>query len=356
LGDINRLIGNSGEAAQEYADAITRFTGLAKDYPKEPEFRQALGYCHNWLGETIRQAVNSGVDSSASSPLLAEKEYTEAIRLQEQLHESDPGNPTYQQELARTYYNRGIVRFQMNLADGVRSDFSKAMGLLEPLVKAGRVTPQSSADPDPAQDLARVYNNYAIVVGHASQRAEAEAYYEKAIQLSEQLIRKNPENREYKAELAQYCDNESRMLTVIGNQSLAEIRSERALELVDELAAPSPSLSIKRAQYLQFRSQLLEAQKPNEAKALTDRAFEVLKQVDLSSTKSSQYSALYMNIGANYIEIAQEYLRLNKITDARETVAGLTDVMPHLSQEDRTALGPPYQRLQKELLEQRAHP
>ena len=39
----------------------------------------------------------------------------------------------YQQELARTYYNRGIIRFREKDAQGVQSDFRRAIELLEPL-------------------------------------------------------------------------------------------------------------------------------------------------------------------------------------------------------------------------------
>jgi tetratricopeptide (TPR) repeat protein len=356
LGDINRLIGNTKEAVQEYTNAIARFTELAKNYPKEAKFRQALAYSHNWLGETIRQSLSNDPHFSRSALSQAEEEYIEAIRLQEELHSGDPGNPTYQQELARTYYNRGIIHFQRDDSEGARSDFSKAIKLLEPLIAIARTPMHGVKTPDPAQDLARVYNNYAIVVGHAGQYDAAETYYEKAIHLSELLIQTNPSNREYKAELAQYSANEARMLVDTDKQPLAALRSQRALELVDQLAAPSPAISIKRAQSLQLRSQLLQAQKPNEAKALTDEAFAILKQVDRSDQKVGQYSALYMNIGANYLELAQDYLRGNKTTDASEALASLTDVMPHLSQDDRAVLDAPYKKLQKELLKQRAHP
>ena len=86
----------------------------------------------------------------------------------------------------------------------------------------------TSENPDPAQDLARVYNNYAIVVSSTGQTTEAQDFYEKAIALAEQLVQKRPENREYKVELAQYCSNEARMLADADELQLAETRS-RAL-------------------------------------------------------------------------------------------------------------------------------
>ena len=54
LGDINRLLEKHEGAIQEYNQAISRFESLAKDYPGKTEYRQALAYAHNWLGETLR--------------------------------------------------------------------------------------------------------------------------------------------------------------------------------------------------------------------------------------------------------------------------------------------------------------
>jgi tetratricopeptide (TPR) repeat protein/energy-coupling factor transporter ATP-binding protein EcfA2 len=354
LGDINRLLGNTQKAVQQYTDAINRFSQLADDNPANPEFKQALGYCHNWLGEAIRQAVENNASSGLYSPSQAEKEYSEAIDLQERLHNSDQANAIYQQELARTYYNRGIVRFDIHETDTARSDLSKSILLLEPLVAKARTPEPDSTTPDPAQDLARVYNDYAIVLGHAGKHDETETYYEKAIQLLEEQVRKDPSNREYKAELAQYDENEARMLVDTNKQQLAELRSQRALELLNELAAPSSTLSIKRAQALELRSQLLETQKPNDALVFADQAYAILQQIDQGPGTKDRYSALYMNIAANYLEIAQNYLRMNDRTSASRVLASFTEVVPHLSQDDRTTFDPLYQKLQRELLRPRA--
>ena len=268
LGDIDRLTGRYNEAAQEYSEAITRLTVLATQYPSQPDIRQALAYSHNWLGETIRVALEDNPSFETYSLADAEKEYSEAIRLQEDLHNLEPGNAVYQQELARTYYNRGIIHFRMNEAHGVQLDFRRATDLLEPLGSRSSTAVGADANPDPAQDLARVYNDHAFVASSAGQTAEAQSLYEKAVALAEQLVKKKPENREYKMELAQYCNNEARMLAAADQLQLAEIRSQRALELVEQLAAPTPTLSTRMAENLQLRGELLQSQNPGEAKAL----------------------------------------------------------------------------------------
>lgn len=351
LGDINRLMGRHQEASLEYNESIARFEALAKQYPTQSEFRQALAYSHNWLGETIRDALDKRSSSISNSPADAEKEYSEAIRLQEELHKQLPTNALYQQELARTYYNRGIIRYRMHDGEGMNSDFRKAIELLEPLVPGTQAAVDTSENPDPAQDLARVYNNYANVVSKTGQTTEAKDFYEKAIVLAEQLVKNKPENREYKLELWLYCSNEAVMLVDADDPSLAEVRSQRALGLIEELAAPTASLSIKMVQSLQLRAELLRAEDPNGARTLTDEAFDLLKKVDANTPNDIvPFSTLYMDIGANYLELAQDDLQRGNRTDARTALANLTEILPHLSSDDKQPLIEPYQRLERKLL------
>jgi tetratricopeptide (TPR) repeat protein len=349
LGDINRLMGKDGEAVQEYNKSIAQFAALAKQYPAQNEFRQALAYSHNWLGETVRDALGKRLDLALSSS-DSEKEYSEAIRLQEELRKQEPTNALYQQELARTYYNRGIIRYDMHAGDGMRSDFRKAIELLEPLISNTQASADTSENPDPAQDLARVYNDYANVVSNTGQTTEAQDFYEKAIVLAEQLVQKRPENREYKVELAQYCSNEARMLADAGETRLTEARSQRALALIEELTEPTPSLSIKMVQALQLRGQLLGPHDPGVAKTLTNQAFDLLQKVaEDAANNAASLSALYMNIGTNYLELAQDDLERGDRVGARIAFAHLTAILPHLSSDDKQILIKPYQNLQGKL-------
>lgn len=351
LGDINRLMGHDNQAVKEYTQSIADYAALAKQYPTQSEFRESLAYSHNWLGETLRDMLDRKPQLDPKQAADAENEYTQAIALQEDLHKQQPTNALYQQELARTYYNRGIIRYRTRNSSGMESDFQSAIALLEPLLSAPPNTADSSDNPDPAQDLARVYNNHAIAVssspGHTT---EAQSFYEKAIALAEQLVQKQPENREYKVELAQYYSNEATMLAASNQPALAEARSESALSLMQDLARPAPSFSIKMVHAFQLRGQLVRPQDPTQAKALTDQAFELLKKVDKSTTTgAAPYSALYMNIGVNYLELAQEDLQHRNRTDAKATLANLTEILPRLSANDKQILTKPYQQLEAKL-------
>jgi hypothetical protein len=352
LGDINRLMGRHQEASGEYNESIAQFAALAEQYPSQGEFKQALAYSHNWLGETIRDALDKRSSALSNSSADAEKEYSEAIRLQEDLHKEQPLNALYQQELARTYYNRGIIRNRMHDSEGMNFDFRKAIELLEPLVPSTQVAVDASENPDPAQDLARVYNDYANVLNKTDQITPAQNFYEKAIVLAEQLVKKKPENREYKLELALYCGNEARMLADADQPGLSERRSLRALGLIQDLVEPTPSLSIEMVRALQLRGQLLRSQDPSQAKALTDQAFALLKKVNTNpANNTATFSALYMNIGSNYLELAHDDFQRGDRTDARAMLTNLTDIFPHLTSDDEQNLIEPYQTLVRKLFE-----
>ena len=254
LGDINRLLEKPEKAMQEYNQAISGFESLASDNPGKIEYRRALAYAHNWLGETLRTALERGRLGSFSRA-DAEKQYDAALALQQQIHDQEPANSTYQQELARTYYNRGILSDDGGDLNQAEADFRKAVGLLEPL--AGKNVTQS-ASPPPAQDLARVYHNLALLLGNEGRTPEAVQFSERAIGILEGLSKKEPGNREYKMELGQFCLAMANLLVDENRLDLAKQRNQQALALFNELAKPPTSLRIqldgarKLQDYLQY--------------------------------------------------------------------------------------------------------
>ena len=126
LGDIDRIQGKLPDAESLYNKAIVQYVSLAKDYSANAEYREGLGYVYNFLGETLRVQPARASD--------AEKAYDNALQVQQPLAGATPGNPQYQQELARTYYNRGILRYATQSLGDSESDFNQAIQLLSPLV------------------------------------------------------------------------------------------------------------------------------------------------------------------------------------------------------------------------------
>ena len=190
LGHINRLLEKRDDAAGEYQQAITGFEGLASDFPANPEYRAGLANAYNWIGETLRPAPARFAD--------AERAYNSALLLQQTLVEQGAGAERVQ-ELARTHYNRGILRYtrghepgQERLMEAAGEDFRTAIRLLEPL---------AATSDGAAQELARAYNNLGGLIQetHPDKAPEIRALWEQAIAIDERLSKKDPSNRRVQA-------------------------------------------------------------------------------------------------------------------------------------------------------------
>ncbi len=351
LGDISRLLQKHEDAVKEYKEAIARFESLAKDYPGNSDYLRAQGYAHNWFGETLRTWLEESQGPVPYSHADAEKEYDQALGLQQPIHDENPENSLYQQELARTLYNRGIIRYDSKNVVGAESDFRAAIALLEKL--AGKPTPATDVGltRDPSQDLARAYNDLATLLSHTTQVDEAEKFYQRAIDLAEKLHKEQPDNREYKLELAKYCNNQAILLVVENKLDLAKQRNHQAVDLTEELMAPAPSLSLELLTGLRLRTEILEAQGSKEAQQQFDLLFEILQKLNnrQGSVGHPALHVFYMDLGINYVELAQQNLKSGDLKGARVALDKLSQILPQLSAEDRETLTKSFRGLQEEL-------
>jgi tetratricopeptide (TPR) repeat protein len=351
LGDISRLLQKHEDAVKEYKEAVARFEILAKDYPRNPDYLRAQGYAHNWLGETLRTWLEESQGPLAYSHADAEKEYDQALALQQRIHDRSPANSLYQQELARTLYNRGIIRFDSKNVAGAESDFRAAIALLEKLVGKPTPTTDGGSTRDPSQDLARAYNDLATLLSHTTQVDQAEELYQRGIDLAEGLFRKQPDNREYRLELAEYCNNQARVLVSANKLELAKQRNHQAIDLIEQLMAPPSSLSLWLVNGLQLRAQILEAQGSKEAQQQADLLLEILQKLNdrQGSGGHPTLHVFYMDLGINYAELTQHNLKAGDLKGARVALDKLAQVLPQLSSEDRETLTRSFRALQEEL-------
>ncbi len=268
LGHINRLIEKPDEAAREYQQSIAGFENLASGYPANGEYRAALGNAYNWLGLTLMPQPDKYADS--------EKAYNSALGVQDGLTKDQPQNSQYQEELARTHYNRGMLRGdrrEKTPEEGraAEADFVQAIRLLEPLAATGDRA---------AQELARVYNNLATLYHYDFQQSdEARGLWEKAIAIDERLSIKDPTNREYKMELATYCGNLAGLLLDREDYAEADRRSLEAVGLIEALARVAPSLAVARADAHSVRGLMLAPTDRSRAEQEYGQALDLFEQM-----------------------------------------------------------------------------
>lgn len=364
LGHIDRWLEKADEAAQEYQQAIDLFERLGNQFEKT-EYRQGRANAYNWLGLTLTPIPDRGAD--------AEKAYNSALVLQEDLMRVSPPRADYKQDAARTRYNRGILRFRTATPGApefgaAESDFGEAIRLLEPLSK-------STSDRVPALEIARVYNNLATLLALDDARlVEARGLYEAAVRQDEELARAEPTNRVYKMELAQFCDNLSYLLGQLGDHDLATARSRQALDLLDDLALPAPSLGIERADAHNLRGRLLQARDPHGALAEYRQALEGFEKLWQNRTahylapvhqryqdflinlahlsrdnQDAAVHALLMRAVTGYLDLAQRSLAAGSKSDARLVLENVSNLLPELAEPDLRAITKSHLALQERL-------
>jgi tetratricopeptide (TPR) repeat protein len=319
LGDINRLLEKHEDAVAHYRLAIAGFEELSRRNPSNAEYRLDLAYAHHWLGETLRLWLEETPNPSYK-PSDAETNTPPPCACNKTCTEASPQNADYGQALARTYYNRGILRYDGGDLRAAELDFREAVQLLEPLAKKNFESQSESENPPP-HDLARVYNNLGYLLSDPG-------YYERAIRIQQDLTNKSPKNWEYPVELATFYNYLSFLLWSQGAKKLATQENHQALDCLEELLTPAPQL---------------------------EKQLAVALMLDLATGPSAhpEFHVLYKHLGDEYVKLATDYLNAGSVNAAALTIDVLGSILPKVAEPERTRLGNSYQDLKKELLEKK---
>lgn len=267
LGDIHRIDeqdpAEAVRAIQEYTAAASIFAALARRRPGNLADRQQEANAYNWLGETERIRGKHGD---------AQHAYNQALAIQQSLHAAQPRNETYAQELARTYYNRGIVRTHAGNPAGADSDYGQAIALLKPLSLLGGSY---------RQELDRVYNDRANLLIDLGRAQEAEALYQQAIASHQALLKTSPGNRDYELELDEFCEGLALLYRDTNRFELAERWWRESQHEVESLAHPAPSVVTRIAKSHLVHASILKAEgKPEEAADEYERSVHTLAEIE----------------------------------------------------------------------------
>jgi tetratricopeptide (TPR) repeat protein len=363
LGHVNRMLENAADAEREYRTATTDLDAVARRDPS-PENRETLADAWNWLGETLRHAAGRYAEAAAA--------YDRAIALQQTLLDGDPGNARFRQELARTYGNRGILEGSADPGTpqyaGAEADIRRGMTLLEPIAQSG---PASAA-----QEFSRAANNLATLLAVDPKRAaEAEPLYDRAIRAHEALVAREPGNRVYKLELAKFLDNAADRARDAGDYPRAARLNQEAIDVLDELLRPAPSLGIEHADAHSLRGRILADSGSRDALAAYEESLTMFDQLDHDGAARrltdfhERFGDLLINLAAlsreqdadqkthqlltqavtHYIAHANASLAAGQRADAQLVADNLARLLPELGDSDRAAVSGPYVRLTAQL-------
>jgi tetratricopeptide (TPR) repeat protein len=331
LGDINRILLRP-DAAEEYEAAIAGFKALSTEDPHNSKYTQALANSYNWLGETLR--LESGKEAEADAA------YGNARQLQQELVRQNPQNDEYRQELARTHYNRGIVRYVAGRKNDSEADFRSSIDLLRPIAEK---QPNSAA----AQELGRAYNDLGTVLRSDDRQSEAKEFYEDAVRLHTHLLMQQPDNREYKQELATFDNNLALLLLDEQQFELAAQANRQSLELMEQIAAPALSLGIQLASAHNVRCEILLSKSAREAEPECERALQLLQNLRRARSfrASADFQKVITDIGNNYVDVAKSSSTPDLADQRTRALANLFRLLPEVPEPDRSDLTKAYREL-----------
>lgn len=335
LGDIYRLLQQPDEAVKEYTEAATQFESLARDYPGIATYRGALAGTYNWLGETLRTLPETRVDADAA--------YANALRLQQEIVREHPGNAEYPRELARTHYNRGILRYSAgNVADS-EADFNAAIRLLRPLA-------EKETDAAASQELARALNNLGNLLRSQDRMEEAKELYDSAVAYHERLTQKEPANREYQQELATFNNNLAMLLLDQLQIDQAQERNRQALNLLEELARPALSLGMELANVHNLRCQMMGSREPREAETECQQSLDILNQLAKTEAVRNrpEFQRLSRDLGYNYLDLAR-HVRASDPALAHRALTHLSSLLQNIGEPDRSSLTNSHRQLRQQI-------
>jgi serine/threonine protein kinase len=226
VGIMHYRLGALSEAEQDYSQALRLYQQLAADFPARPEFRQELARSHNNRGLLLY---------ATGRPQEAEQDYDQGLSIQQQLAADFPARPEFRRSLAISHNNRGNLLFTTGRLQKAEQDYDQAL----------RIQKQLAADfparPEFREELASSHDNRGVLLSDTGRLPEAEQDFDRALRLRKQLMADFPVRPEFREELAGSHNNRGRLLYTRGRLRDAEKDYDQAVSIFKQLAADFPS-------------------------------------------------------------------------------------------------------------------
>ncbi len=285
---ISRMLEKRDDAEREYRTAIATLSSLIESSHAAAD-RQSIGTAFNSLGETLRVQAGRGADAAQA--------YEQALQVQQPLVAEVPGVSQYQEDLALTRMNLGILRWDSGDGAVAEADFRESIRLLDAVGEERART---------VQERGRAANNLAGVLD-ARGDAGAEAFYTRAVTGHESLVQRFPQNREYQLELAKFCNNLAVFHHDHGAAAAADTRNRQAVSLLTELSRPAPSLAIERADAHNLRGMILQAEQREASQRSYDAALDLFADLTtaVNVVKMPAFHQRFADLLINLATLAQ---------------------------------------------------
>ncbi|MCI0459454.1 MAG: tetratricopeptide repeat protein [Gemmataceae bacterium] len=221
VGHLRHWLGRHDQAEQAYERGIALLEQLAGRYPNEPSYRQELARSYAGRARLFREVGRSAE---------ADQACRQALKLQEQLVADAPAERDYRRDLARSLF---LLALSPNLPD-TEALHRRALRLLDQLV---------AEDPTRfgyAEDWGKCLNALANLLSRTDRLKEAEDAYRQAIARAEKILVAYPRERDYQCLLGVTHNNFGKLLWDTGRLGDARQHFRQALKLNKQLADDFP--------------------------------------------------------------------------------------------------------------------
>ncbi|HYV38502.1 MAG TPA: tetratricopeptide repeat protein, partial [Gemmataceae bacterium] len=192
--------------------------------------------------------------------------YDRALQLQTTLIAEFPGKPDLKKDLARTYYNLGILYKDTGKQQQAQKALEDAVAILDELARA---YPEKLVY---RQHLGRAYLNLAPVMERTAGFEQALVISQKAIETFRLLITLNPQAPDYQQELAVCYNNLGNAYARAGDMAKAETNYTDARALFKRLANDFPNIPVYRIELANTHNSLAvvlaRSKRPDDAFAI----------------------------------------------------------------------------------------
>jgi serine/threonine protein kinase len=226
LFEVYYEVGHHNDAVRELDAGLVLVEHLLRDHRGDSDLiRQLPGF---WKGTRRMWNATPPPDDRAA----AERSLNKFIQIWEKLAAQNPGQPSFQSDLA-TMYDRLGQLLGWGRSDEAAAACEKAAALWEGLVRAYPNEPEYSAA------LGQEYDEMGMHLGFAG-KPEDLKLLDKTLAIREKLVASYPNVPQYRVDLAQSITGKAAELFREGKTKEAETIGRRALEIWEKLAADFP--------------------------------------------------------------------------------------------------------------------
>jgi serine/threonine protein kinase/tetratricopeptide (TPR) repeat protein len=230
IGDLSDQLGSLGDAEEAYQSARAIFERLATANSSLPEHLKNLALCCNNLAQVLQK--RGALDA-------ARNQLNRALTIQQQLVAASPASSEYRFGLATTYSNFGLLLSQSGDKRGAAEHFRTAIEIQQSLLRAA---PEDEAN---LKSLAASYNNLSALFID-SEPDTARQWLDQALTLQLQLVRNNPQKRDYQADLALTYSNLGTVFARLSKWTDSERCLADATTIQSRLVAIAPLVTVYR--------------------------------------------------------------------------------------------------------------